>query len=770
MSHASAVTCSPSVRRRAGRALLLAGTALVAVTGAALADDPEILDGHGSAVVSVVPSTLESKTYIMLNGGFLNLGGYVSAGDAVFDVQDGSMRFSDATDAGTATISLGPTSMVEFANTASGAAAAVTMAGAALLGLRLHDGPSFVLGSLAGTGGVVDLRDVTLELGGNDLSTSFAGVIGKAGEVATGGLTKVGTGTLTLAGNNLYSGTTTVATGGLVVNGDSSASDVLVEAGAWLGGTGRIGDLDLFGMVAPGPVTAGLGGTLTVAGDAILRSGSTYLADFTPTSHDLLDVAGTVAIAGGTVKVAALDPHLNYSTAQTHQIIAAGALIGAGNLTLDLGSPLLFGKLIATGDTLSVQLMQAKGFDQAASSEKGKEAGKGMNELPDTPSILAIKNQLLAMSSAEIDSTFEALVTTPDATQKMSEVAASIAKPGASAAKPGATQGKLEAAAGASKIKTQVQGQASAQKSAYVALVETPSPAGVVAIEAAEQTSIAAQIWSVWLAPVGAYGEAAAGPGTVTWWSGGLQGGIETTIGRGEAELTAGLFTGYQRTGIRATAPASTVEESGGTLGAYGTWQEGGTALSASLAETVQMVASRRVLSIGALDYTAAANYLQSVTSLSAEAAHTLELGDGFALTPLGSLDASFAYHGGYTETGAGPVGLVVDALGEWRLDAGVGVVAAKSFRAETGTLTASASATYQRVLVDGADTQTMRFVGGAATMEVETPAGDRDRALLGLGLTYQDDGGFNAALSYAGSFSANSQTHGVSASLGSAF
>ncbi len=777
MSYASVAVCTTSARRRrAGRALLLAGTALVAVTGAALADDPEYIES-GSSRVTNEARTLESKTYIIQNGGSLDLGGPYTAGNAVFDVLDGSLafwsNFYGSPDAGTSTITLGPSSFLQFRDSASGAAAAVTMAGAALLDLSLHDGPTFVLGSLAGGGGVVDLRDVTLELGNNDASTGFAGVIGKAGEVVTGGLTKVGTGTLTLAGDNLYTGATTVEAGGLVINGDNSASDVLVEADGWLAGTGSIGDLDLFGMVAAGPVTAALAGTLTVTGDVIFRTGSSYLADFTPTSHDLLDVAGSVTVEGGTIKVAALDPHLNYTSAQTHQIIAAGALAGADNFTLDLGSPLLLGTLIATGDTLSVRLMQTKGFEEAASSSNGKEAGRGVNDLPDTPDVLAVKNQLLAMDSAQINDTYKAMVNTPDATQKMGEAAAvkqATAKGDIAGGKLATLLGGGEASKSKAAWESSDALKSAAQKSAYFSFFDDPAHAGVVAIETAEQVPVTAQIWSIWLAPIGAHGTADTGPGTVTWWSGGLQGGIETTIGQGEAELTAGLLAGYQRTGIWSAAPDSFMDQGGGTLGVYGTWQEGGTMLSASLAETVQMVNSRRYLSIGALDYTPAASYLQYVTSLSAEASHTLEVADGLLLTPLGGLDASYSYHGLYTETGAGPIGMRVDPLAEWRLDAGVGLVAAKSFRSETGTVTASASAKYQRVLLDGAKTQTMQFVGGTAKMEIERPSSDLDRAVVGVGLGYTDDGGLSTSLSYTGSFTANSRAHGISASLGSAF
>ena len=57
-----------------------------------------------------------------------------------------------------------------------------------------------VIASLAGTGGTVALGAGTLTTGGNDTTTTYAGII-----TGTGGLTKVGAGTLTLSGTNTYS-------------------------------------------------------------------------------------------------------------------------------------------------------------------------------------------------------------------------------------------------------------------------------------------------------------------------------------------------------------------------------------------------------------------------------------------------------------------------------------------------------------------------------------------------------------------------------------
>jgi len=75
-------------------------------------------------------------------------------------------------------------------------------------------------------------------VGGNDLSTTFSGVIQDTGE-----LTKIGEGTLTLSGANTYTGMTTISDGVLLVsnrNGSGTGTGaVQVDAGT-LGGRGLI--------------------------------------------------------------------------------------------------------------------------------------------------------------------------------------------------------------------------------------------------------------------------------------------------------------------------------------------------------------------------------------------------------------------------------------------------------------------------------------------------------------------------------------------------
>lgn len=90
--------------------------------------------------------------------------------------------------------------------------------------------------SLGGDGGTVDLGAHTLTVDG-DADTTFDGVLTGSG----GGLTKAGSGTLTLNGNSTYTGATTVSGGALVIDGEITSTDIFtVASGATLGGSGTI--------------------------------------------------------------------------------------------------------------------------------------------------------------------------------------------------------------------------------------------------------------------------------------------------------------------------------------------------------------------------------------------------------------------------------------------------------------------------------------------------------------------------------------------------
>ncbi|MFA6174284.1 MAG: autotransporter-associated beta strand repeat-containing protein [Kiritimatiellales bacterium] len=128
----------------------------------------------------------------------------------------------------------------------------------------------------------------------NDADLTISGVI------SNGGLTKAGTSTLTLSGVNTYTGATTVAAGKLLVEG-SLASEVTVQNGGTLGGTGTLQKVTLN---AGAILAAGNSpGTMTFDGDVLMATGSTNIMEITDIAHDILmgNGANTLTMDGATV-------------------------------------------------------------------------------------------------------------------------------------------------------------------------------------------------------------------------------------------------------------------------------------------------------------------------------------------------------------------------------------------------------------------------------------------------------------------------------------
>ena len=101
--------------------------------------------------------------------------------------------------------------------------------------------------------------------------------------MGAGGFTKTGASTFTVSGSNTYSGDTNVNGGILNVTGSISGSNVIVNNGGTLSGSGDIGDpiINAGGTLAPGAV-AGTPTTLSMGGPLIFMPGSIYNVIVTP--------------------------------------------------------------------------------------------------------------------------------------------------------------------------------------------------------------------------------------------------------------------------------------------------------------------------------------------------------------------------------------------------------------------------------------------------------------------------------------------------------
>ena len=164
-----------------------------------------------------------------------------------------------------------------------------------------------IIGGLTGAG--------TVALGSGRLTVDQASSSVFSGPITgSGGLTKLGLGTLNLSGASTYTGATFVNGGTLAVNG-SLVSAVTVDAGGRLGGNGSVGGLSILsgGILAPGNSI----GHLTVNGNLSFAPGSIYQVEITPTAADSTSVTGNITIGGGTVQVlatgTAYDPLTRYT-------------------------------------------------------------------------------------------------------------------------------------------------------------------------------------------------------------------------------------------------------------------------------------------------------------------------------------------------------------------------------------------------------------------------------------------------------------------------
>ena len=140
--------------------------------------------------------------------------------------------------------------------------------------------------------------------------------------IGAAGLTKTGSGVMTLSGANSYSGGTTVSGGTLAINGSITGSAV-VQSGATLAGAGSVGGTIIVhtgAHVSPGSNS----GTLTT-NDLAMMSGSFLHAEMDTTS-DKVVVAANLAV-NGTLDVTMLNSFAP-GLGQTFTLMTAGAITG----------------------------------------------------------------------------------------------------------------------------------------------------------------------------------------------------------------------------------------------------------------------------------------------------------------------------------------------------------------------------------------------------------------------------------------------------------
>jgi outer membrane autotransporter protein len=201
----------------------------------------------------------------------------------------------------------------------------------------------------------------------------------------TGTLTKSGAGTLNLTGDSSsFTGATTIAEGGLKVNGSLAASIVTVQSGAVLSGAGTVG-----GVVAASGSTVSPGnspGTLTVTGNYLQQTGSTYLVEVVPggTTSDLIAVTGSATIADGAILSVSKYGSGSFVLNARYTVLTAtegvsGTYTLAGNTTVSAFYSLVL-DMEPTAAYLEVQ--QTHSFTEVAQTPNQIATAGGLQSLP----------------------------------------------------------------------------------------------------------------------------------------------------------------------------------------------------------------------------------------------------------------------------------------------------------------------------------------------------------------------------------------------------
>jgi len=178
----------------------------------------------------------------------------------------------------------------------------------------------------------------------NSSACTFSGQLGFTGYsvvAANFGLTKIGSGALTLSGNDIYANGTAIDGGTLLVNNTSGSGTgtgaVTVNTGGTLGGTGIISGLvtnNAGGTLLPG---SGGSGKLTLNGNVVLNAGSTntFAVNGSIPSNTGVVLGGSVTY-GGQLNIV---PSGSFTNGQTFTLFSGAGATDPSNFGSIAGSP-----------------------------------------------------------------------------------------------------------------------------------------------------------------------------------------------------------------------------------------------------------------------------------------------------------------------------------------------------------------------------------------------------------------------------------------------
>jgi autotransporter-associated beta strand protein len=290
--------------------------------------------GSTTGAISNSSNVTNNAALIVNRSNAYTYSGVISGTGSLTKQGAGTFTISGAnTYTGATTISVG-TLQLSTASERISNSSALTVAGGATFDLA---GFSETVGSLAGAGTVSSSAagTPTLTAGGDNTSTTFSGIM-QNGSATSVGLTKNGTGTLTLTGTNTYSGSTTI-NGGTLSIGDGGTTGIvpgnITNDAALI--FNRSNSLTYSGVISGiGTVAKQGNGMLTLTG-ANTYTGSTTISDGTLSIGDG-STSGAISNSSNVTNNAALIVNRSDAYAYSGVISGTGSLTkqGAGTFTI----------------------------------------------------------------------------------------------------------------------------------------------------------------------------------------------------------------------------------------------------------------------------------------------------------------------------------------------------------------------------------------------------------------------------------------------------